>query len=131
MSWDTASASKGTHILTATANDILGQKTTSSGVNIWLAPPPSVSITSPTGGNLSGTVTVTANATSTAGIAGVQFQLDGTNLGASITGPGPTFSLSWDTASVSKGKDTLTAIETDIFGQKTTSNGVKIHVMGH
>src|SRR6185437_14673561 len=125
-SWNTASVSPGVHTLTATATDTLGQKTTSAGVSIQLAPAPSVTITNPTGGNLSGTVTLTANATSTVGIASVQFQLDGLNLGSTITGAGPTFSMPWNTASASNGTHTLTAIATDTLGQKTTSTGVTI-----
>jgi hypothetical protein len=131
MSWNTASASQGVHTLTATATDTLGQKTTSSGVSISLAAAPSISITSPAGGNLSGTVTLAANATSAAGIASVQFQLDGANLGSAIAGPGPMFSMSWKTTSVAKGKYTLTATATDTLGQRTTSSEVKIHLLGH
>ena len=91
---------------------------------------PSINIVSPTGGNLLGTVTLTANAASTAGIASVQFQLDGLNLGSAITGSGPTFSMSWNTASASNGTHTLTAIATDTLGQKTTSSGVKVQHVG-
>src|SRR6185312_1677124 len=127
-SWNTASVSPGVHILTATATDTLGQKTTSTGVSIQLAPAPSISIVSPAGGNLSGTVTLTANATSTIGIATVQFQLDGANLGPALPGPGPMFSTSWNTASVSPGVHILTATATDTVGQKTTSIGIKVHV---
>src|SRR6185437_16117005 len=125
-SWNTASVSPGVHTLTATATDTLGQKTTSPGVTISLAAAPAINIVSPTGGNLSGTVTLTANATSAAGMASVQFQLDGLNLGSTITGAGPTFSMSWNTASASKGTHTLTATATDTLGQKTTSPGVTI-----
>jgi Bacterial Ig domain len=130
MSWNTASATKGTHTLTAMATDTLGQQTTSSGVTISIASAPSINIVSPTGGNLSGTVTLTANATSAAGIASVQFQLDGLNLGSAITGTGPTFSMSWNTASATNGAHTLTAIATDTLGQQTTSSGVKIQHVG-
>jgi hypothetical protein len=126
-SWSTVSASRGVHILTATATDTLGQKTTSTGVSIQLAPAPSVSIVSPAGGNLPGTVTLTANATSTVGIATVQFQLDGANIGPALPGPGPMFSTSWNTVSASRGVHILTATATDTLGQKTMSIGIKVH----
>ena len=50
--------------------------------------PPVVSITGPANGaTVSGTVSVTANASDNVGVASVQFQLDGTNLGALIRLP--------------------------------------------
>ena len=56
-----------------------------------------------------GTVTVTANATDNVGVTGVQFQLDGTNLGGAVTGAGPTYSYSWDTTADANGAHTLAA----------------------
>ena len=47
--------------------------------------PPTVAITSPANNSVvSGTTTVSANATDASGVAGVQFQIDGVNLGAEI-----------------------------------------------
>src|SRR6185312_11815201 len=99
--WDTTRVTNATHTLTAIATDSLGQPNTSSGVTVTAQNTianPVVSITAPTAGNISGVVTITANATSQAGIASVQFKLDGTsNLGSPVTGTGPTFSYQWDT----------------------------------
>ncbi len=93
------------------------------------AAPPAVSITAPgSGSTLTGTVTVTANATSTVGIASVQFQLDGTNLGAAVTGSGPSYSTSWNTTTASNGNHMLTAQATDTGGNSTTSGGVTVTV---
>src|SRR3989442_1235204 len=48
--------------------------------------PPTVSITAPAAGaTVSGTTTVSATATDNVGVAGVQFAVDGVNLGAEIT----------------------------------------------
>ncbi|TLY18844.1 MAG: hypothetical protein E6K68_10730 [Nitrospirae bacterium] len=48
--------------------------------------PPTVSMTAPTSGaTVSGTVTVSASASDNAGVVGVQFKLDGANLGAEDT----------------------------------------------
>ena len=43
---------------------------------------PVVAITAPTGGTVSGTISVTANATDAVGVSGVQFRLDGAVLGS-------------------------------------------------
>ena len=59
-------------------------------------PPPTVSITAPASGTtVSGTVSVTANASSSIGVASVQFQLDSANVGSVVT-TSP-YSYSWNT----------------------------------
>src|SRR5581483_10202654 len=74
------------------------------------APPPTVSITAPAAGaTVSSTVTISADATASAGMQGVQFQVDGANLGNQVTGAGPTYSVSWDSTTASNGSHTLTA----------------------
>jgi len=77
--------------------------------------PPTVSITSPAdGATVNGTVTVSANASDNVGVAGVQFLLDGTNLGAeSTTAP---YSTSWNTTAAANGPHTLTAVARDAAG---------------
>src|SRR2546422_7956024 len=48
--------------------------------------PPTVSLTVPAAGaTVAGTVTVSANASDNVGVVGVQFKLDGANLGAEVT----------------------------------------------
>ena len=89
--------------------------------------PPSVSIASPANGTtVSGTITVTANATDNVGVASVQFQLDGTNLGSLIT-VAP-YSTSWNTTGASNGAHTLSAIAKDGAGNSATSAGVAVTV---
>src|SRR5207249_6862748 len=57
--------------------------------------PPTVSITAPAAGaTVAGTVTVSASATDNVGVVGVQFKLDGVNLGAELTTV--PYSLSWN-----------------------------------
>ena len=90
--------------------------------------PPSVALTSPTvGASLSGTVTVSANATDNVGVASVQFQLDGTNLGSSQTRA--PYSISWDTNTASTGTHSLTAVATDTAGNTATSTAVSVTVV--
>src|SRR5207245_591052 len=58
--------------------------------------PPTVSITAPAAGaSVSGTVAVSASATDDVGVVGVQFKLDGVNLGAEVTRA--PYSISWNT----------------------------------
>jgi hypothetical protein len=86
--------------------------------------PPTVSITAPsTGSTVSGTVTVSVSATAsgTLSVAGVQLQVDGTNLGSPVT-IGPVYTVSWDTTKYANGLHTLTAIATDSGGNTGTAS---------
>ena len=75
---------------------------------------------------VSGTVTVSANASDNVAVIGVQFQLDGVNLGTEdTTSP---YSLSWNTLGVSNGPHTLTAVARDGAGNQTTSSTVNVTV---
>ena len=99
-SWDTAKSSNGSHTLKAVAKDTAGVSTTSTGNTVTVSnavAPPVVSITAPaSGATVSGTATVTATATSGIGVASVQFQLDGVNVGSPLMAA--PYSYSWDTA---------------------------------
>src|SRR5205823_3903540 len=67
---------------------------------------PTISITSPSNGTtVSGaTVAVSANAADNVGVAGVQFKLDGANLGAErASAP---YSVNWDTTTLANGAHT-------------------------
>ena len=85
--------------------------------------PPVVSMTAPANGAVinGGTIPVTANATDSVGVTGVQFKLDGVNLGALVTGSGPTYNFSWNTLGVANGPHTLSAVATDTAGNTATS----------
>jgi hypothetical protein len=87
-------------------------------------PPPTVSITAPAGGStVSGSVTASATATASGSfsVTGVQFQVDGTNLGSSVT-VGPAYGTSWDTTKTANGLHTLTAIATDSGGRSGSAS---------
>ena len=81
VSWNTTGAADGSHTLTAVARDLLGIQYTSNAVTVTVSngtppdtTPPTVSIASPANGQtVQATVTVTANASDTVGVAGVQF----------------------------------------------------------
>jgi fibronectin type 3 domain-containing protein len=89
--------------------------------------PPSVAITAPSSGaTVSGTVAVTANASDAVGVYGVQFRLDGVNLGAEdLVAP---YSLNWNTTTFTNGAHTLTAIARDVAGNETTSVSLPVTV---
>ncbi|MGH7993532.1 MAG: right-handed parallel beta-helix repeat-containing protein, partial [Limisphaerales bacterium] len=86
--------------------------------------PPTVNMTSPTNGTtISGSiVTVMASASSSAGIAGVQFQLDGTNIGSVFTNI--PYGGAWNSTTVADGAHTFTAVATDMKGNQTTATPV-------
>src|SRR5437867_2889565 len=88
---------------------------------------PTVGMTSPaSGATVNGTISVTANASDNVGVAGVQFQFDGANLGAEdTTAP---YSVSWDTTTASNGSHSLTAIARDAAGNRSTSTAVTVTV---
>ena len=129
-SWNSTATTNGSHTLTAVASDAAGN-TASSSVTVTVSnttPPPVVSLTAPANGaTVNGTVTVTANATDSVGVTGVQFQLDGANLGSVVTGAGPTYSYSLSTTTVANGTHTLTATASDAAGN-TASSSVSITV---
>src|SRR2546427_2993065 len=87
--------------------------------------PPTVSMTAPAAGvTVAGTVTVSASATDNVGVVGVQFTLDGTNLGAEVTAA--PYAVTWDTTAVPNGTHTLTAVARDAAGNNATSAGVTV-----
>src|SRR6185437_2710481 len=74
----------------------------------------------------SGTVVVSACASDSGGIAGVQFKVDGANLSAEdVTQP---YSISWNTTAAANGPHTLTAVARDAAGNRTTSAGISVTV---
>jgi hypothetical protein len=88
---------------------------------------PTVAVTAPTAGTtVSGAVTVAASASDNVGVTGVQFLLDGTNLGAEdTTSP---YSVPWDTTASTDGSHTLTARARDGAGNTALSAPVTVNV---
>lgn len=89
---------------------------------------PSVAVTAPVGGAaIWGTSTaVTASASDNVGVLGVQFRLDGVNLGAEDTNA--PFAIVWDSTTAINGTHTLTAVARDASGNTATSAGVQVTV---
>jgi hypothetical protein len=86
--------------------------------------PPTVSLTSPTPGDVGGVVTLGATAADESGIASIQFKIDGDNLGAPDT-QAP-YTATWDTTGLLDGNRRLTAVATDTAGLSTTSAPVDV-----
>ena len=67
-------------------------------------PPPLVAMMAPQNGSaVIGTTQISGNASSSVGIIGVQFTLDGVDLGPQVTGSGPAYTYSWNTLTVTNG----------------------------
>ncbi|HMF95572.1 MAG TPA: Ig-like domain-containing protein [Vicinamibacterales bacterium] len=130
MTWDSTTVANGSHTFTAVASDAAGNTTTATAVTVTVnndTTPPTVSITAPTGGStVSGSATVSANASDDVGVVGVQFKLDGANLGAEVTAA--PYNVSWNTTTAANGTHALTAVARDAAGNSTTSAPVSVTV---
>jgi len=93
---------------------------------------PIVSLFSPGTGSttLAGTVDLIATAVDDRDVMGVQFQVNGLNIGSEVTAESsPTkYHLSWDSHGVVNGPYTLTAVARDAAGNTTTSAGVAVTI---
>lgn len=132
-SLNTSSLSNAGHSITAVATDTSGNSATSSAVTVTVnnatsdTTPPTVTMTAPANGaTVSGTVSITANASDNVSVASVQFQLDGANLGSADTAS--PYAFSWNTATASNGSHSLRAIAKDGAGNSTTSASVTVTV---
>jgi len=130
--WDTTKSTSGTHTLKATAKDVNGNVGTSASVSVTVqnstdTTPPTVSITSPANGAaVTGTITVSANASDNVAVASVQFRVDGANVGTADTSAPYSYAL--NTATLTNGSHSLTAVAKDTAGNTATSTAVAITV---
>jgi len=90
--------------------------------------PPTVAITSPATGatGLSGTVTVSANASDAGGVAKVEFSVNGVLAATDTSAP---YSFGWNTRKLS-GSYTLTAVAVDAAGNRSTPASITVSVGG-
>jgi hypothetical protein len=86
--------------------------------------PPSVAITAPAGGSVSGTVPLAATASDTTGIASVQFTVDGNPVGPKLTSAPYTYN--WDSTGLSNGSHAIGAVATSAGGTKGTATPVTV-----
>jgi hypothetical protein len=134
ITWDTTQTANGSHLLTAVARDSAGNLMTSSAVTVTVSNSgsntttlPFVSITAPaTNATVQGSA-VSILASAPLGVVGVQFKVDGANLGPEQ--PGPVYAAIWDTTQGSNGFRVLTAVARDSAGNQTTSAAVIVTVL--
>ncbi len=134
ITWNSTTVANGSHTLTAVARDTSNLTTTSSTVTVTVnntttdTTAPTVSISNPVAnGTVTGAaVNVAATATDNVAVAGVQFKLDGVNLGVEdTTAP---YGVTWNSTTVANGSHTLTAIARDTSNNTTTSSVVTVTV---
>jgi chitodextrinase len=89
---------------------------------------PSVEVSSPANGaTITGVVPLAANASDDRGVAGVQFKVDGNNIGAEdTTAP---YTADWNSVSAVNSSHDLTAVVRDNSGNSTTSNKITVNVV--
>src|SRR5204863_8714739 len=114
----------------AIARDPAGNTAASAAVTVTVmndTSPPSVSITSPVANaTVSSTVMVTADAGDNIGVAGVQFKLDGANLGSEVKAA--PWQVGWDSTTAHNGSHTLSAVARDAAGNTSTAVAVTVTV---
>ena len=86
---------------------------------------PVVSIASPTGGMVSGTVSVSLNASDDTAVTRVELFIDGTPVGTDSTAP---YSISWDSSGHANGTAELLAYAYDAENNRGTSQSVSVSV---
>lgn len=130
--WSTTGASNGSHTLRAIARDAAGNSTTST-VTVTVknitadAIAPTVTLTKPTGGaTVSGDVLLEASASDNTSVVGVQFQVNGANVGTEVTTT--PYRQTWPVKGLTSGSYALTAIARDAAGNRRTSSSVTVKV---
>ena len=90
---------------------------------------PTVSLTAPTAGaTVSGTVTISANASDNKGVTKVEFCWTARSWGRGHHRDLGSYSVSWNTTTVANGSHTLTARAYDAAGNTKTSTAVGVTV---
>jgi chitinase len=124
-SWNTSSLTNGAYVISAIARDASGNINTASisvtVSNVHDTTAPNVSITSPANGaSVSDVVVISAGASDNVGVVGVQFRLNGSNLGSEdLTSP---YGYSWTTTNYTNGTYTLSAVARDAAGNSKTAS---------
>ena len=132
VTWSSTGVADGQHQVSARARDAAGNQGTAPGVAVSVyntgdTTPPAVTMTAPlAGATVSGSVTVSASASDSVGVAGVQFLLNGSPLGAEDTAA--PYSVAWSSTAVVDGAHQLSARARDAAGNQTTGTAVSVIV---
>ena len=123
VGWNSGTVANGVHVLAAVARDAAGNQSRAS-VTITVAndvTAPSVAITSPADADaVSGTITVTSDASDDTGVAGLQFTIDGVNIGAELSAP--PYQIAWNSGAVANGAHVLGAVARDAAGNQRSAS---------
>jgi hypothetical protein len=111
LNWDSTTTAAGSHVLVAVARDAAGNESQSS-VSFTVSndtAAPTVAVTSPADASTaSGSITLRASASDNVGVVGVQFTVDGVNVGPErTTAP---YTMTWNSASVANGLHVVSAL---------------------
>jgi thermitase len=131
FSWDSASVPNGMNNLAAYAVDAAGNAATSATVSVNVAnativvakdtTPPTVSISNPTAGRVSGNVAVSTSASDDSGAAGITqwLYIDGALV---ANGSGSTLAYNWNTRKAAKGTHLIEVRAKDAAGNSSSSS---------
>ena len=133
FAWDSKSVADGSVSISAVAYDAANNSAVSSTVTLNVsnatAPdttPPTVSITSPTGGStVSGSVTISVTASDNVGVTRVDARVNGVTIGTSNA---PPYQFGWNSTSVANGTASLSAVAYDAAGNIGASSAVTVSV---
>jgi hypothetical protein len=129
FSWNTDPLTEASHTLQAKAYDAANNVGNSANVTVTVkhdVTPPTVALTAPAAGaTLTGTVTVSANASDDKAVARVEFYRGTTLLGTDTTAP---YSIQWNTSAETPGAYSLTARAFDTGNNSATSSAVSVTV---
>lgn len=112
---------------TAGNNEVVKTQTYTINTTTVDATAPTIAVASPIAGTtVSGIIAPSANASDNIGVVGVQFKLDGNNVGSEITAA--PYTLSYNTTQVANGTHTITATARDAANNQTTASAVSVTV---
>ena len=116
---DAGLAANTTYNYYVVAKDTTGNQSAASNTVQVITPAPdtapTVSITNPLNGNpVTGSVSITVNATDDKGVTKVEYFVDGLSIGTSTTSP---YTTVWDSTKVTNGSHSIRARATDTIGQ--------------
>jgi methionine-rich copper-binding protein CopC len=132
FAWDSRKVMNGTHTVTARIRDGVGNVFDTPAVSITVGNPadttaPTVKLTLPGAGTKAGgPVVLQAAAADNIAVVGVQFKVNGVNVGSEDT-VAP-FRLAWDASAAAEGTYDVVAVAKDLAGNTTTSTAVQVVV---
>src|SRR6266850_1928944 len=130
MTWNSASVANGVHVIAALARDAAGNTHLAASVGVTVSndtTAPAVALTNPEGGaTITGSWTIVATASDNVAVAGVQFLLDGVNLGGEDTSA--PFEVVWNSGTVANGTHVIAAVARDAAGNTQTGAAAAVMV---